>query len=105
MCTEPLSDSPCMNFKCPSNLFSKDLNLNRSRIRMTGKAIEIRNCCRLIMYPWTSDEISNAWGLIKEQVRRSEEKALKKLRRKVRMNGVRLQATNIIDRRAAASFV
>ena len=104
MCTERFFDSPCMNFKCPNNLFSKDLKLNRSRIKMTDRAVEIRNCCRLIMNPWTSNEISNAWGLPKEQIRRSEEKALKKLRREVRIHRMRLQATTTINRKTVAPF-
>jgi hypothetical protein len=104
MCTELLFDLPCMNFKCPNNLFSKDLKLNRDRIKMTDKAIGIRNCCCLIMNPWTSEEISNAWGLPKEQIRQSEVKALKKLRREVRINGVRLQTRTTLNRRAVVPF-
>lgn len=104
MCTELLFDSPCMNFKCPNNLFSKDLKLNRDRIKMTDRAREIRNCCCLIVNPWTSDEISNAWGLRNEQIRRSEEKALKKLRKKVRINGVRLQTPTTLHRRSVVPF-
>ena len=104
MCTERLFDSPCMNFKCPNNLFAKDLKLNRNRIKMTDRAVEIGNCCRLIMNPWTSNEIGNAWGLTKEQIRRSEEKALKKLRREVRIHRMRLQAATTINRKAVAPF-
>jgi hypothetical protein len=99
MCTELLFDLPCTNFKCCNNLFWEDLNLNREKIRMTGKALEIRNCCCLIMSPWTSEEISNAWGLAKEEIRRSEEEAFKKLQRKVRINGKRSQSTTTLNRR------
>jgi len=99
MCTELLFDLACTNFKCPNNLFWEDLKLNRERIRMTDKALEIRNCCCLIMNPWTSEEISNAWGLAKEEIKRSEEEAFKKLQRKVRINGKRSQSTTTINRR------
>jgi DNA-directed RNA polymerase sigma subunit (sigma70/sigma32) len=66
---------------------------------MTDKALEIRNCCCLIMNPWTSEEISNVWGLTRDEIRRSGEEALKKLQRKVRINGKRSQTTTIINRR------
>jgi DNA-directed RNA polymerase sigma subunit (sigma70/sigma32) len=65
---------------------------------MTDKALEIRNCCCLIINPWTSGEISNAWGLAREEIRRSEEEAFKKLQKKVRINGKRLQFTTAINR-------
>jgi DNA-directed RNA polymerase sigma subunit (sigma70/sigma32) len=65
---------------------------------MTDKALEIRNCCCLIIHRWTPEEISEAWGLTKEGIRRSEEEALKKLQRKVRINGKRLQSTITINR-------
>ena len=99
MCTELLFDLPCMNFKCSNNLFWEDLKLNGEKIRMTDKAREIRNCCCLIMNPWTSEEISNAWGVAKEEIKRSEEEAFKKLQRKVRINGKRSQSTTTINRR------
>ena len=83
MCTVLSCDLYCMNFKCPHNLFWEELNLDRDKIQMTDRALEIRNCCRLIMTPWTSEEISDAWGLTKETIRRSEEKVFKKLQRKV----------------------
>ena len=86
MCIELFFNLPCMNFKCSNNLFWEDLRLNREKIRMTDRALEIRNCCCLIMRPWTSEEIGNAWGLTEEEIRRSEEEALKKLQRKVRIN-------------------
>jgi hypothetical protein len=43
MCIELLFDLPCTNFKCYYNLFWEDLKLNREKIRMTDKALEIRN--------------------------------------------------------------
>jgi len=63
MCKVWSSDLCCTNFKCPHNLFWEELNLDRDKIQMTFKALEIRNCCRRIMHPWTPDEISGAWGL------------------------------------------
>jgi hypothetical protein len=101
MCIELLFDLPCTNFKCSNNLFWEDLKLNREKIRMTDKALEIRNCCCLIMNPWTSEEISNAWGFTREEIRRSEEEALKKLQRKVRIN---LEENNDIDHRKCPSY-
>jgi hypothetical protein len=86
MCIELLFDLPCTNFKCPNNLFWEDLKLDREKIRITDKALEIRNCCCLIKRPWTSEEIGNAWGLTEEEIKRFEEEALKKLQRKVRIN-------------------
>jgi transcription initiation factor TFIIIB Brf1 subunit/transcription initiation factor TFIIB len=49
---------------------------------MTDKALRIRNCCRLIREPWTSEEIAEAWGLRRRTVERSEESAWRKLRKK-----------------------
>ena len=98
MCRRWLDSEPCTNFKFPNNLFWEDLNLSREKIRMTNKALEIRNCCCLIMNPWTSGEISNAWGLTREEIRWSEEEAFKKLQEKVRINGKRLQSKTAINR-------
>ena len=98
MCKELLFDLPCTNFKCSNNLFWEDLKLNREKIRMTDKALEIRNCCCLIIHPWTPEEISEAWGLKREGIRRSEEEAFKKLQRKARTNGKRLQSATTINR-------
>ena len=100
MCTVLSCDLYCMNFKCPHNLFWEELNLDREKIQMTDKALEIRNCCCLIIHPWTPEEISEAWGLKRESLICSEEEALKKLQRKVRMNGKRLQSTTTINREA-----
>lgn len=94
MCIELLFDLPCTNFKCSNNLFWEDLNLEREKIRITEKALEIRNCCCLIKRPWTTEEIGNAWGLTEEEIRRFEEEALKKLQRRARIN---LTKNNGID--------
>jgi hypothetical protein len=98
MCRRWLDSELCTNFKCPNNLFWEDLKLNREKIRMTDKALEIRNCCCSIIHPWTPEEISDAWGLTKEAIRRSEEEAFKKLQRKVQINGKRPQSTTTINR-------
>jgi hypothetical protein len=63
-------------------LFWEELNLDREKIQMTDKALEIRNCCCLITHPWTPEEISEAWGLTKEVLSCSEEEAFKKLQRR-----------------------
>jgi len=94
MCIELLFNLPCTNFKCSNNLFWEDLKLDREKIRITDKALEIRNCCCLIKRPWTSEEISSAWGLTEEEIRQSEERAYKKLQRKARIN---LKGNNDID--------
>jgi GTPase SAR1 family protein len=101
MCTALSFDLYCTIFKCPHNLFWEELNLEREKIQMTDKALEIRNCCCLIMNPWTSEEISNAWGLTREEIRRSEQEALKKLKRKARIN---LEENNDIDHRKCPSY-
>ena len=101
MCIELVFDLPCTNFKCSNNLFWEDLKLNREKIRMTDKALEIRNCCCLIMSPWTSEEISNAWGLTRGEIRRYEEGALKKLQTKGRIN---LEENKDIDHKKCPSY-
>jgi hypothetical protein len=53
---------------------------------MTDKALEIRNCCCKIIRAWTPEEIGDAWGLSGETIRCSEEKAFRKLQKKIRMN-------------------
>ena len=98
MCTALSFDLYCTNFKCPHNLFWEELNLDRDKIQMTDKALEIRNCCCLIIHPWTPQEISEAWGLKRESVMCSEEEAFKKLQRKVRINGKRSQSTTTLNR-------
>ena len=42
------------------------------KIHLTEKALQIRNCCRLIHESWTSEEIAEAWGLATETVMRLE---------------------------------
>src|SRR4030042_1041407 len=86
MCNSFSFDLDCTNFKCPHNLFWEELNLDREKIQMTDKALEIRNCCCLITNPWTLEEISEALGLTREEIRRSEEEALRKLQWKVRIH-------------------
>ncbi len=80
MCKVLRSDLYCTNFKCPHNLFWEELGLDRDKIQMTDKALEIRNC--KIIHPWTPEEISDAWGLTKESIRHSEEEAFRKLQKK-----------------------
>ncbi len=97
MCRRWLDAEPCTDFTCPNNLFWKDLKLHREKIRMTDRALEIRNCCCLIIHPWTPEEISEAWGLTKETVSHSEEEAFKKLQKKARIRSKRLQSTTTIN--------
>ncbi len=101
MCGRFLDSEPCVNFKCPHNLFWEELNLDRDKIQMTDKALEIRNCCCLIIDPWTPEEISEAWGLKRERVTCSEEEAFKKLQRKVRIN---LDRNNDINYKKRPSY-
>lgn len=86
MCTGMSLHLYCTNFKCPHNLFWEELSLNRGKIQMTDKALEIRNCCCRITYPWTPEEIGDAWGLTGEVIRWSEEEAFRKLQKKIRMD-------------------
>jgi hypothetical protein len=86
MCTELSLDLYCTNFKCPHNLFWEELSLDKDKIQMTDKALEIRNCCCKIIHPWTPEEIGDAWGLTGETIRCSEEEAFRKLQKKIRMN-------------------
>jgi len=86
MCTALSFNLYCTNSKCPHNLFWEELNLDRDKIQMTEKAIEIRNCCCKIVRPWTQEEISDAWGLTGEAIRRFEEEAFSKLQRKIQID-------------------
>src|SRR5512139_3663982 len=81
MCTALSLDLYCTNFKCPHNLFWEELSLDREKIQMTDKALEIRNCCCKIVDPWTPEEIAEAWGLAKERIKQSEAAAWRKLKR------------------------
>ena len=86
MCIALGIDLYCTNFKCPHNLFWEELSLDRDKIQITDKAIEIRNCCCKIVHPWTQEEISGAWGLAKKTIRKSEEEARRKLQEKIRIH-------------------
>ena len=86
MCTALSLNLYCTNFKCPHNLFWEELSLNRDKTQMTNKALEIRNCCCLIVNPWTPEEISDTWGLTGQAIRRSEAQAFRKLQKKIRIN-------------------
>ena len=81
MCTGLSSDLYCTNFKCPHNLYWEELRLNRGKIQMTDKALEIRNCCCKIIHPWTPEEISEAWGLTREGIRQCEAVAWRKVKK------------------------
>ena len=89
MCIALSFDLYCTNFKCPHNLFWEELSLDRNKIQMTDKAIEIRNCCCKIVHPWTQEEIGDAWGLTKKAISRSEEVALRKIGKKIQTNRTR----------------
>ena len=92
MCRALSFDLYCTNFKCPHNLFWEDLNLDRGKIQMTDRALEIRNCCCLITHPWTPEEISEAWGFTREGIRHFEKEAFQKLKRRFRINRKRSQS-------------
>jgi DNA-directed RNA polymerase sigma subunit (sigma70/sigma32) len=64
---------------------------------MTDKALEIRNCCRLIIHPWTPEEISDAWGLTEKAIRHSEEDAFRKLQKKIRIHRKRPLSTSPLN--------
>jgi hypothetical protein len=99
MCTALSFDLYCTNFKCPHNLFWEELKLDKEKIQITDKALEIRNCCCFIIHPWTPEEISDTWGLTRERIKRSEEEAFRKLQKKIRINGKRPLATKTLNRR------
>ena len=82
MCKELHNATPCLNYKCPHNLFWEALKLDMDKIHMTEKAFRIKNCCCLIHEPWTSEEIATAWGLTTKGVRQSEGLAWRKVRTK-----------------------
>jgi hypothetical protein len=52
------------------------------RICMTEKALQIRNCCRFISEPWTSEEIAVVWGLTKKEIEQSEKSGWRKLHKR-----------------------
>ena len=74
-----LTSRPCMNYKCPHNLFWEGLKLNAKELQITSKALAIRNCCCLINEPWTAEEIEGAWGLRLAEILRCEATAWKKI--------------------------
>ena len=80
MCNHLPETKPCLNYTCPHNLFWEGLKLTRRRLHITDKALRIRNCCCLIIEPWTSEEIAEAWGLERGTIGRLEELARRKLR-------------------------
>ena len=79
MCKQIHDATPCVNYKCSHNLFWEGLKLNTDKIRTTEKAFRIRNCCRFIKEPWTSEEIAEVWGLPKKKIEQSEESGKRKL--------------------------
>ena len=81
MCRALSFDLFCTNFKCPHNLFGEELRLDRSKIQMTDKALEIGNSCRRIIYPWTPEEIGEAWGLTQKAITQCEVTAWRKLKK------------------------
>ena len=105
MCKALRLDLYCKNFKCPHNLFWEELSLDRHKIQITDKALEIRNCCCKIMYPWTPEEISDAWGITRETIRRSEEEAFRKLQKKIHINRKRPLYKSTVHRRIVESRV
>jgi DNA-directed RNA polymerase sigma subunit (sigma70/sigma32) len=87
-------------------LFWEELSLDKDKIQMTEKALEIRNCCCEIIYPWTPEEIGDAWGLTREAIRRFEEGAFRKLQKKIRINRKRpLSEVPFIERLSNPSFI
>ena len=82
MCKALSSDLYCTNFKCPHNLFWEELNLDRDKIQMTDRALEIGNCCCLINEPWSAEEIGDVWGLTIENIIRCERMAWGKIYKK-----------------------
>jgi hypothetical protein len=71
-----------MNYQCPHNLFWKGLNLNPKNFKITNRALEIGNCCRLINEPWSAAEIREVWGLTMENIIQCEGTAWGKIHKK-----------------------
>jgi DNA-directed RNA polymerase sigma subunit (sigma70/sigma32) len=57
------------------------------------------------MYPWTPEEISDAWGITRETIRRSEEEAFRKLQKKIHINRKRPLYKSTVHRRIVESRV
>jgi hypothetical protein len=81
MCRKWLDSEPCMNYKCPHNLFWEGLRLNLDKIQITDKALEIGNCCCLVHEPWAPEEIGTVWGLPGERIDQCESMGWKKLKK------------------------
>jgi DNA-directed RNA polymerase sigma subunit (sigma70/sigma32) len=83
MCRGRINSEPCVNYKCPHNLFWEGLKLNLNRIHITSKALEIRNCCCLISESWASEEIGDIWGLTEEKIKQWEAIAWRKMKKRL----------------------
>ena len=81
MCKSQLRPNPCVNVKCPHNLFWEGLNLNPEKVKITNKALEIGNCCCLISEPWTPEEIGDVWGIPSKRIMQCEAAAWKKVQK------------------------
>ena len=81
MCKILFRSKPCVNVKCPHNLFWEGLNLNPDKIKMTVKALEIGNDCSLIKEPWTPEEIGDVWGLTSKRIMQCEAAAWRKVKK------------------------
>jgi len=82
MCRRWLDSEPCVNYKCPHNLFWEDLKLNREKIQMTDKALGIRNCCCLVYEPWAPEQIGTVWRLAEERINQCDSMGRKKLKKR-----------------------
>ena len=82
MSRRQLVPKPCMDYKCPHNLFWKGLRLNPAKCRITDRSLEIKNCCCLIKEPWTPQEIREVWGLTIENIMQCEGTAWEKIDKK-----------------------
>jgi hypothetical protein len=80
MCRKWLDSEPCLDYKCPHNLFWEGLKLDLKKINITIKALEIRNCCCLMREPWAPEEIGDIWGLTRKRIRHCEIIAWRKIR-------------------------
>ena len=80
MCRRWIDSEPCVNYKCPHNLFWEGLKLNLAKIKITKKALEIGNCCCLIHEPWAPEEIGTVWGLPGGSINQCESMGWKKLK-------------------------
>ena len=95
MCGRRIDSEPCVNYKCPHNLFWEGLKLNRAKVKITEKALEIGNCCCLIYEPWTPEEIGTVWGLAGERINQSESMGWKKLKQGYTQMKSRLKSSRI----------